>query len=66
VFKWHYNNRSATAVSIYPNGRGYQVVGTGIDAGDDFLMAIVAVPEPGAAALAVMAATVLLGRPRRF
>jgi hypothetical protein len=66
AFKWHYNNRSATAVSIYANGRGYAIAGGGIDAGDDFLMAIVAVPEPSRMGLAAMAAGVLFGRRRRF
>jgi hypothetical protein len=66
AFKWHYNNRSATAVSIYANGRGYAIAGGGIDAGDDFLMAIAAVPEPSGLGLAVMAAGVLFGQRRRF
>ena len=62
AFKWHYNNRSATAVSIYANGRGYAIAGGGIDAGDDFLMALTAVPEPSAAGLALIAAGVLFSR----
>jgi hypothetical protein len=65
AFKWHYNNRAATAASIYANGRGYAISGGGIDAGDDFLMAITAVPEPAAIALGMIAAATMMISMRR-
>jgi hypothetical protein len=60
AFKWHYNNND----DLYASGRGY-AIGGGPDAPDDFLMAIVAVPEPGALALVAMAAGGALKRRRR-
>jgi len=60
AFKWHYNNND----DLYATGRGY-AIGGGPDAPDDFLMAIVAVPEPGTIALGLLAAAAALLTCRR-
>ncbi len=61
AFKWHYNNNG----NLFAGGRGYAIAGGGIDGQDDFLMAIVAVPEPSCVALAALGACGLLRSRRR-